>query len=379
MKELLQYELYRNKKFYMVLFGLVLIFNLLMLGFLSYLPKVELWESLSKLDVMGFNIEKNIFIIQVLINIGLFITLFDRRSTLLGRDLVFQNKSLMLVIPKKPSHIVSANYMMMIGEVIAFLFIIYWMVLYPYFRNLDTLLWVGGSALLIIALYAIGSVINIMVGQINSELVAGLITGLLIIVIVIALIFIALALSRVVMINYSIKVYYLTWILLLALMGYTFNCRLVDNSPRFIMRSRIWFAVVFLLIGGFFFVGQGITYGNRIIDIVELPFQTDAELIGKWSAIDFVESPMDYNPDDQQWRGKLFLTNMEVLQEGTTNLAFIWTKGLIIHKGDKTAAAYHIEEINGKQYLFMEWKSGDYTFRHSKPWFYVFEKNSGSL
>jgi bla regulator protein BlaR1 len=37
----------------------------------------------------------------------------------------------------------------------------------------------------------------------------------------------------------------------------------------------------------------------------------------------------------------------------------------------KTASKYEIRDIAGSTYLFFEWKSGDYTIRHMKPYYYV--------
>ena len=54
-----------------------------------------------------------------------------------------------------------------------------------------------------------------------------------------------------------------------------------------------------------------------------------------------------------------------------------WTKGLVISDNrTKTASKYTIKEMDGSAYLFYEWKSGDYTFRHSKPTYYVLKKVS---
>jgi bla regulator protein BlaR1 len=51
-----------------------------------------------------------------------------------------------------------------------------------------------------------------------------------------------------------------------------------------------------------------------------------------------------------------------------------WTKGIVVHYGDKTASHYSIVSMNGSEYMFFEWKSGDYVFRHMKPYYYVLKK-----
>lgn len=45
-----------------------------------------------------------------------------------------------------------------------------------------------------------------------------------------------------------------------------------------------------------------------------------------------------------------------------------------MHHGDKTASQYTIKKINGCNYMFYEWKSGDYTLRGMKPYYYVLKQ-----
>ena len=50
-----------------------------------------------------------------------------------------------------------------------------------------------------------------------------------------------------------------------------------------------------------------------------------------------------------------------------------WTKGMIPDKHLLTNSAYEIKTINGKEYLFSEWKSGDYIYGSRVNGYYVFE------
>jgi len=87
----------------------------------------------------------------------------------------------------------------------------------------------------------------------------------------------------------------------------------------------------------------------------------------------------------------LYLKSMTILPEGkmaqpvatgiqsdeVTPVKWLtWTKGIIMHQGDQTASKYVIKEINGEEYLFFEWKSGDYSIRGQKPYYYVLKKVS---
>ena len=119
---------------------------------------------------------------------------------------------------------------------------------------------------------------------------------------------------------------------------------------------------------------SGKLWKSRIADKIDCPFVNDPEVIGAWKSIDFVQRIEDFEPGVKQWRGDLYLKEMIFFEDGRTKGPWTWTKGLIIHPGDKTAAKHHIKEINGSTYMFFEWKSGDYTIRHMKPWYYVLRK-----
>ena len=43
-------------------------------------------------------------------------------------------------------------------------------------------------------------------------------------------------------------------------------------------------------------------------------------------------------------------------QNGTNSITSVWTKGLVLNRREKTASAYEIKTIDGREYLFKEWK-----------------------
>jgi len=49
-----------------------------------------------------------------------------------------------------------------------------------------------------------------------------------------------------------------------------------------------------------------------------------------------------------------------------------WTKGYWLRKWNHTKCAYTIRIINEVEYLFIEWKSGNYRWGHMKTDYYVF-------
>ena len=116
-------------------------------------------------------------------------------------------------------------------------------------------------------------------------------------------------------------------------------------------------------------------YGH-IVDKIDYPFVDDLEVIGGWKSVDFIEDIDQFNPDKKNWKGDLFLKELFFMDGGKTNWAISWTKGLLLHSGDKTASQYTIKDIDGSKYMFMEWKSGDYKIRHAKPSYYVLKKDN---
>lgn len=119
---------------------------------------------------------------------------------------------------------------------------------------------------------------------------------------------------------------------------------------------------------------------ESIEDPTDQPFVDDPALLGTWESVDFVKDIAQFVPGKMRWTGDLYLRGMMFAENGhmksrtdSDRWAEIWhwTKGLIIHPGAKTAAKYEIQNLNGKDYLFFEWKSGDYTMRGMKPWYYV--------
>jgi bla regulator protein BlaR1 len=111
---------------------------------------------------------------------------------------------------------------------------------------------------------------------------------------------------------------------------------------------------------------------SRVVDKVDYPFVNDPALLGAWHSVDFVKSPEDFQPGKQAWSyGGLALKELTILPEGKTTTSYTWTEGLILNDRNMTASRYTIRKMDGKPYLFMEWKSGDYTFRGKKPEYYV--------
>lgn len=110
-------------------------------------------------------------------------------------------------------------------------------------------------------------------------------------------------------------------------------------------------------------------------DNIALPFVDDPAVLGRWVSVDFVPSPDKFQEGKRFNQVDLYLKELIFLKGGKTEHSpWTWTKGTLIHPGDKTAGKYEIKELNGKPIMFLEWKSGDYTLRHQKPEYYVLTK-----
>lgn len=119
----------------------------------------------------------------------------------------------------------------------------------------------------------------------------------------------------------------------------------------------------------------------RRVDNIDYPFIDDEAVRGVWKVRDFLINREDFDPNKQNWPADdLFLSQIEfkdrgvyvsTSQNGTNGITSVWTKGLVLNKREKTACAYDIEVIDGKEYLFRQWKPGDYIYAGRFYW-YVF-------
>lgn len=122
---------------------------------------------------------------------------------------------------------------------------------------------------------------------------------------------------------------------------------------------------------------------GRLVDNIDLSFADDPAVLGEWRSVDFVREPGDFVPAYKRFQGDLYLGGFRFFPNGAMGVIpfapdsapwFKWTKGVVTHSGDKTASRYLIKKIKGAEYMFFEWKSGDYTIRHRKPQYYVLKK-----
>ena len=132
-----------------------------------------------------------------------------------------------------------------------------------------------------------------------------------------------------------------------------------------------------LVLGVISFTTASLVLCARNVDNVNQPFVDDPQVIGQWTSVDFVGVPEDFKPGTQTWKGDLpVFQKFTVLPDGRTSYQWLtWTRGGFINKGERTAASYEIRNIIGTNFMFVEWKNGDYILFHSKPGLYVLRQN----
>jgi len=116
-------------------------------------------------------------------------------------------------------------------------------------------------------------------------------------------------------------------------------------------------------------------YLCRKVDNIDLPFVDDPQVLGHWTAVDFVSTPDQFKSAARQSNVELYLKDLTFLPHGQSprNEMWSWTKGHVLYT-DTTDCQYQIRTINGADYLFFQWKSGDYTYFRRTPWWYVLRR-----
>lgn len=112
-------------------------------------------------------------------------------------------------------------------------------------------------------------------------------------------------------------------------------------------------------------------------DSIDMPFENDDDVLGKWKAVSFIDKKEDFSPDDMQ--DGLYFSEIEFFEGGRCKSVYgeetiterqVWTKGYVLRKWNNTACAYELR--CGGKYLIIEWKSGDYRWGGYDTDYYVF-------
>jgi hypothetical protein len=118
-------------------------------------------------------------------------------------------------------------------------------------------------------------------------------------------------------------------------------------------------------------------------DDIDLPFVEDHRVHGKWKVVFFLRTKDDFDSERRYDGDWLYFRSIEFLENGHCISQYgneiiggddmqTWTKGFVLRKWNSSACAYEIRQVDGVDYLIMEWKSGDYRFGGFETDYYVF-------
>lgn len=118
-------------------------------------------------------------------------------------------------------------------------------------------------------------------------------------------------------------------------------------------------------------------------DDINMPFVKDDNILGRWKSISYLRSIEAFDPSKNISHDGLYFKKIEFFDNGKCTSIYgndiisgddlqVWTKGYVLRKWNNTACAYEIRIENNKEYLIMEWKSGDYRWGGYDTDYYVF-------
>lgn len=127
-------------------------------------------------------------------------------------------------------------------------------------------------------------------------------------------------------------------------------------------------------------------------DDINKPFIPDDRVLGSWKAFCYFDpielTKKDFvpfkNPPKGAWNyiDEPYFKEIKFMEGGHVTAVYgdelisgddkhTWTKGYWLRKWNSNACAYEIKKFSGKEYLIIEWKSGDYRFGGRESSYYV--------
>lgn len=119
-------------------------------------------------------------------------------------------------------------------------------------------------------------------------------------------------------------------------------------------------------------------------DNIDMPFINAPVVIGKWRACGFLRDKSEFTTseepiDDLYWKSVEFFANGNCTSVYEDEIISgedkqTWTKNYILRKYNSCACEYEIRKVEDRDYLIIEWKSGDYRFGGFDTNYYVFTR-----
>lgn len=109
-------------------------------------------------------------------------------------------------------------------------------------------------------------------------------------------------------------------------------------------------------------------------------------MLGKWRAYSFLGNKAEFTLEEEDI-ADLYFKELEFFPEGKCRCTYedaiyegadvvVWTKNYLLRKWNWSACEYEIKTIDGKDYMIIEWKSGDYRYGGYDTNYYVFIKEN---
>lgn len=119
-------------------------------------------------------------------------------------------------------------------------------------------------------------------------------------------------------------------------------------------------------------------------DDLNKPFVNDERIIGRWKSHSFLCSKSEF-PQQEEAPDDLYFKELEFFSQGSCRCVYadavfegddtvVWTKNYLLRKWNWSACEYEIRESDGKDYLIIEWKSGDWRYGGYDTNYYVFTR-----
>ena len=118
-----------------------------------------------------------------------------------------------------------------------------------------------------------------------------------------------------------------------------------------------------------------------ITDDLNIGFTDDQDLIGEWTAYEYLRGDKDnYSPSENK-QDNLYIDSLNVYGQGNAilkcsdiEMGCMWSKGVIANHSMGVVYKYELRRIDGVDYLIMEWKNGDYIYTGEIAGYYVLVK-----
>ncbi len=117
-------------------------------------------------------------------------------------------------------------------------------------------------------------------------------------------------------------------------------------------------------------------------DDINKMFINDEHVIGRWKAHSFLCNKDEFLQEEEPI-DDLYFKELEFFHDGNCRCVYAdaifegeetvtWTKNYLLRKWNWSACEYEIRTVNGKDYMIIEWKSGDYRYGGYDTNYYVF-------